>query len=180
MTFGRLIYWVTPENRRGFRQVWVPARFITLIFVFLDSLSFCVQCIGILFLISKFSIAGQTQIQQAQVLRTTYNILRVGFIMQIVVFGTFMLIAFRFMFASKAWKFDWPEGGNAKWRTSGWTVVAAGFLIAVSLNTNYTALVTNSYCRDVHCTAASNLHSTEARTISGHMSGPSISLIWCS
>jgi hypothetical protein len=132
MTFGRIIYYVTPENRRGFRQIWFPARFITVSFIFLDTLSFCIQCIGIFFLIAKLSKNDLNADQQKQVLATTYDILKVGFIMQITVFGIFMLLAFRFMFASKSYKFDWPEGGDNKWRTLGWTVVTAGFCITVS------------------------------------------------
>ncbi|MCJ1416414.1 hypothetical protein MMC32_002749 [Xylographa parallela] len=130
MSFGRIIYWVTPENRRGFRQIWVPARFITIIFTTLDMLSFSVQCIGIFFLIGKLSNQSQTADQQTQAVKTTYDILRVGFIMQNVVFGVFMLVAFRFMFASKAWKFDWPEAGSNRWRSAGWAIVAAAFMIA--------------------------------------------------
>jgi len=132
MTFGRIIYYVCPENRRGFRQIWVPARFITILFVFLDTLSFIVQCIGIFFLIAKLSAQDQTTAQQKQALKTTYEILRVGFIMQITVFGLFMLLVLRFMFASKSWRFDWPERGSGSWRTLGWTLVTAGLLITVS------------------------------------------------
>ena len=136
MTFGRIIYYVTPENRRGFRQIWVPARFITILFMFLDALSFCVQCIAVFFLIAKLSAQDQTAAQQRQALKTTYEILRVGFIMQITVFGIFMLLVLRFMFASKTWKFDWPEGGSGSWRTLGWTLTTAGLLITVSLSSN--------------------------------------------
>ncbi|MCJ1476129.1 hypothetical protein MMC13_004794 [Lambiella insularis] len=129
MTFGRIIYWVTPENRRGFRQVWIPARFVTMIFICLDMLSFTIQCIGIFFLIAKLSNSDRTSDQQNQYIKTTYNILRVGFIMQNIVFGVFTIVVLRFMFASKAWKFDWPESGSNKWRTLGWSVVIAAFLI---------------------------------------------------
>jgi len=100
--------------------------------MFLDTLSFCIQCIGIFFLIAKLSAQNQTGAQQRQALKTTYEILRVGFIMQITVFCIFMLLVLRFMFASKNWKFDWPEGGSGSWRTLGWTLTTAGLLITVS------------------------------------------------
>lgn len=180
MTFGRLIYWVTPENRRGFRQVWVPARFITIIFTSLDMLSFSIQCIGIFFLIAKLSNSNQTPNQQNQSIKTAYDILRVGFIMQNVVFGVFTIVAVRFMFASKAWKFDWPGNGSNKWRTLGWAVVTAALLIFVSLS--FTCLKSSfliNHDSHVRYSVASNSRLTEATTTSDPTSGHSISSTWC-
>ena len=156
MTFGRIIYYVCPESRRGFRQTWVPARFITILFIFLDTLSFCIQCIGIFYLIAKLSAQDQTTLQQKQALKTTYDILRVGFIMQITVFGLFMLLVLRFMFASKSWRFDWPEGGSGSWRTLGWTLVTAGLLITVSLMKRFSNFKPLTNTRAAHCTVASS------------------------
>jgi hypothetical protein len=51
--------------------------------------------------------------------------------MQLVVFFAFMTVAFRFMFASKAWRYDWPGSGGTRWRKLGWTIFAAIGLILV-------------------------------------------------
>ena len=143
MTFGRIVYWATPENRRSVRYLWIPARYITLFFVSFDILSFLVKAIGVLVMIAHLNKNDQSEEDRKNALTMTYDILRVGFIMQLIVFGTFMLIAFKFMFSSKNWRFDWPERGSGKWRKMAWTVVAAAFLIFVSRIT--TALLTTLY-----------------------------------
>ena len=131
MTFGRIIYWVTPESHRTVRHIWVPARFVTIFFITWDILSFFVQCIGIFVLVASTSKAHQTIDQQRKAMDMVYLILRVGFIMQITTFSVFMLTTLRFMFASKSWSYDWPNGGSGSWRTLAWTVVFSSILITV-------------------------------------------------
>src|SRR5947207_11824171 len=46
MAYARVIFWVTPPSYRTFRWMWVPARFITPIFVTFDVISFGIQVIG--------------------------------------------------------------------------------------------------------------------------------------
>ena len=132
MTFGRIIYWATPENRRSFRYLWVPARYVTLVFTTLDILSFLIQAIGVFVMIANLNKEDQGKEDRKNALRMTYDILRAGFIMQLIVFGVFMLIAFKFMFSSKNWRFDWPDRGSGEWRKMAWTTVVAAFLITVS------------------------------------------------
>ena len=129
MTFGRMVYWVTPETKRTFRNIWAPARFVALIFTFLDAFSFFIQCLGVLYLIATFSRRDLTIPQQENALRITYAVLQFGFIMQTSVFGIFSIIAFRFMIASNAWGNEWPDPG--RWRKLGWAVVVASLLVTV-------------------------------------------------
>ena len=142
MTFGRIVYLVTPENRRGIGQTWVPIRHVTTIFVALDFFTFVIQCIGVIVMIAYIS-----QIESAEArtpgakqavdfaergLARAYRLLQAGFIMQIVFFVAFLVIAFRFMFVAKSWRYDWPEQGNGKWRKIAWAVIGASGLVTVS------------------------------------------------
>ncbi|MCJ1255117.1 hypothetical protein MMC24_002933 [Lignoscripta atroalba] len=131
MIFGRIIYWVTPESRRGFRHLWVPARFIAIFFIFWDVLSFVIQCLALIIILSQVYNTDTDTRLRAKALKTGYNVLKIGFIMQICVFGTFALLALRFMFVSKQWRYDWPEGGNSSWRKLAWTIAGVSCLIAV-------------------------------------------------
>ncbi len=44
---GRLIWWVTPSSYPGFSTFWVPARWITPLFVTFDLGSFYIQFLGL-------------------------------------------------------------------------------------------------------------------------------------
>ena len=135
MTFGRMVYWVTPESKRIFRYIWAPARYVTLIFTFLDAFSFFIQCLGVLYLIVTFSKHNLTILQQETALRITYGVLQFGFVMQTSVFGLFAIIAFRFMIATNSWMNDWPDTG--RWRRLGWGVVVASLLVTVRSSPAY-------------------------------------------
>lgn len=143
MTFGRIIYWVTPEDRRGFRHVWFPARFVTMFFVFWDGMAFSIQGIGVIYLIANLTKKDQTAAQVENALAITYDVLRVGFVMQIIVFGVFVLLAIRFMFASKNWRYDWPEQGSARWRSMAWVIVICTSLVAVSVHLHHPSCPSN-------------------------------------
>ena len=134
MTFGRIIYWVTPESRRGFRHLWIPARFIALFFIVCDVISFCLQGLALLIIFVQLDRNDGDIKADNDTVRAGYNLLKVGFVMQVCVFAVFALLALRFMFASKQWRFDWPEGGNSSWRKLAWTIALTSVLIAVSLN----------------------------------------------
>ena len=132
MSFGRIMYWATPENKRGLRHTWVPIRWFTTFFVSWDMASFFITCIGVFVLIANTTKKDLTPEQQISGLEMTYRILRVAFVWQIIFFGLFSIIAIRFMLASKAWKYDWPEGGSSQWRKIAWVVNGAAILITVS------------------------------------------------
>jgi hypothetical protein len=132
MNFSRIIYWVTPDQKRGLRYTWVPARWFSTIFISLDFVAFLIQCIGIFALIANAAKKDLTLDQQKAALKLTYDILKVGFMMQVANFSVFVFIALRFMIASNSYKFDWPDAGTEKqgqWRTIAWIVIANGFLI---------------------------------------------------
>ena len=126
------MYWVTPEDKRTIRYTWAPVRWITTFFVSWDMAGFVISCIGVFVLIANATKKDLTPDQQVNNLNITYSILRVAFIWQIIVFAIFSILSFRFMFASKAWKYDWPQGDAKNWRKIAWTVNGASSLITVS------------------------------------------------
>ena len=121
MTFGRIVYWVSPEEKRSFKYTWVPARWITTTFISLDILGFIISCAGIFAFISNMSKTDLTADQKAFF---PYQVLKFGFVWQIVVFFLFTVIALHFMFSSKSYEYNWPEG-SGEWRKIAWTVFIA-------------------------------------------------------
>ena len=121
MTFGRIVYWVSPEDKRTFRYTWVPARWITTTFISLDVIGFIISCAGVFSFISNVSRTDLSTYDRGY---TPYQVLRVGFVWQIVVFFLFTIIALHFMFSSKSYRHDWPEG-TGDWRKIAWTVFVA-------------------------------------------------------
>ena len=130
MTFGRMIYWVAPEENRTFKHVLLPTKWITTIFVSFDFASFIVACIGVIVLYVNATKADLSDDQRASGIMMTYSILRVSFVWQLVVFSIFTIVAFRFMFHSKAWRYDWPDG-STRWRKMGWMANGASLAIVV-------------------------------------------------
>ena len=175
MAFGRIIYWVTPESHRGFRHTWVPTRFVAIFFIFWDCLSFFIQCVGILFLVANLYKKDLTVDRQTKVLTTTYDILRVGFIMQTIGFGIFALTSIRFIFASKNWRYDWPEGGSSSWKRLAWTVTGSSMLLTVSRILYSRILILDADDpRDVLYIAVLSSLLREETTTSEHTNGHSI------
>ena len=129
MTFGRIIFWVAPDDKRTARYTGIPARHMTTFFVTFDMLGFVISCIGVFILVANASKKELTPEQQINGLNITYNVLRVAFIWQIIAFGIFCVVAFRFMFSSKSWRYDWPNSGT--WRKMAWIVNLAAFLITI-------------------------------------------------
>ena len=127
MTFGRIIFWVAPDDKRSARYTWVPARFLTIFFVTWDMLGFVISCIGVFVLIANANKKELTVDQQINGMNITYKILQVAFIWQIIAFTAFWIVAFRFMFSSKTWKYDWPNSGT--WRKMAWVVVITSALV---------------------------------------------------
>ena len=104
---------------------------MALLFLFWDMVAFLVQVLALLIVFSNVYKTNQDPARMEKQVDMAYNILRVGFVMQICVFGIFALLALRFMFVSKQWRYDWPEGGSHDWRRMAWVITGASILIAV-------------------------------------------------
>ncbi|KAH6662069.1 RTA1 like protein-domain-containing protein [Halenospora varia] len=120
MVFGRMIWLVTPAVWREFRSLWIPARWITPIFVTLDLLSFLIQLSGLGSVASAHSPNISPEETQKR-LNTGISTLRTGLIVQLFGFGIFMVIGVRFIMVSGKWKSDWPNDGG-RWRRCVWAI----------------------------------------------------------
>ncbi|CEI61860.1 hypothetical protein FVEN_g2916 [Fusarium venenatum] len=95
--FGRIVYWVVPPESRTLRFLWVPPRFITLLFVGFDVISLILQLVAAIF------IAGTdpTDSNAKQKLNLGKTLGLVGVSTQIAGFGLFTIAAIRFHFAAR-------------------------------------------------------------------------------
>lgn len=132
MVFSRLIWLVTPATRRGFRSLWVPARWITPIFVTLDLLSFLIQLSGLSSVASAHSPKISPEETQKR-LDSGISTLRTGLIVQLFGFGIFTIIGARFVVVSRKWEDDWPDD-RGRWRRCAWAINISCTLIMVSLH----------------------------------------------
>ena len=128
MTYSRIIYWVCPEEKRTLRDTGVPVGWITTIFISLDLTGFAIACMGVFVYIANTSKSDMTPEQQRQV---PYGFLKVAFFWQIALFVIFTMATLRFMYSSKTFKYDWPNGSK-EWRKIAWTNFGTMAIISVS------------------------------------------------
>lgn len=175
MTYGRIIYWVSPAEKRTVRYTWVPARWVTTTFVSLDCCALFISCVGIFVFISNENKSGLTDAQKRDI---PYQILKVAFFWQIAVFFLFTVASFRFMFSSKSFKYDWPNG-SAEWRKLAWVNTGSMFIITVSPPLSSIHVTPSDLVSFVHFIAACPSQSMPATTISEITSGLSTYLTFC-
>ncbi|KAH7233515.1 RTA1 like protein-domain-containing protein [Fusarium tricinctum] len=97
VVFARIVYWVVPPESRTLSFLWVPPRFITLLFVGFDVISLLLQ------LIAAVLIAGTdpTEHDAKSKLNLGKTLGLVGVSTQIAGFGLFTIAAIRFHFTSR-------------------------------------------------------------------------------
>ncbi|TGO80691.1 hypothetical protein BELL_0002g00130 [Botrytis elliptica] len=95
--FGRIIYHVVPKEARTTKLLWIPPRFITLIFVVCDILALLLQLIGVVRIISIDITSADAQSK----LSKGKNIALAGLAIQMACFGLFSIIAIRFNLTSR-------------------------------------------------------------------------------
>ncbi|KAL8902874.1 MAG: hypothetical protein Q9171_007578, partial [Xanthocarpia ochracea] len=126
--FGRLLYYTVPPSHRTFRTLFMPARFIAPVFVVLDVVAFFIQLIGLGIALQSINKDEEDKTQEDKdAQKRGVDILRVGLIVQLLVFGVFAVLCMRIVLISKRWQFAWPDAG--KWRDLGWIVATGSFLI---------------------------------------------------
>ncbi|ERT01853.1 RTA1 domain protein [Sporothrix schenckii 1099-18] len=102
VAFGRIVFHVVPPAARTVRLLWVPARWLTPIFVGFDIFALFLQLIGAV-------IISGTQVttpNAASKLKTGKDVALAGVSMQIGAFGLFTIIAARFHFTSRRFVAD--------------------------------------------------------------------------
>lgn len=97
VAFGRIVFHVVPPEARTVRLLWVPARWLTPIFVGFDIFALFLQLVGAV-IISGTQLTSSNAISK---LHTGKNIALAGVSTQIGAFGLFTIIAARFHFTSR-------------------------------------------------------------------------------
>lgn len=96
---GRVILHVTPSSFRNIKNLWVPPRWMTPIFVTCDIVAFLIQVFG----------ATSATSKDPKVVQRGYNVMKVGLVIQLVCFGFFLVVSLRFHFISKKFESSWPD-----------------------------------------------------------------------
>lgn len=117
---GRVILHVTPLSARSVKNLWVPPRWMTPIFVTCDVLAFLIQVFGATSAVSKVSKTAQRG----------YNVMKVGLVIQLICFGFFLVVSLRFHMISKKFQSLSPD---TKWKKLLMAINIASALIFVSL-----------------------------------------------
>ncbi|KAK9241861.1 RTA1 like protein-domain-containing protein [Lipomyces tetrasporus] len=95
--FGRIVFHVMPAHARTTKNLWVPARFITAIFVACDIFALFLQLVGAVLV----SGTKPNDSDAHKKLSTGKDIALAGLAVQIICFGLFSIIAIRFNFVWK-------------------------------------------------------------------------------
>ncbi|KAG0651878.1 rtm1 [Hyphodiscus hymeniophilus] len=109
MAMGRVVLHVTPKAYCNARSLWVPPRFMTPVFVTCDVVAFLIQVFG-----GTSSVSNDVDTQ-----KRGYTIMKIGLVVQLLAFGFFIVISFRFHVFSKRFRSSWPD---AKWIPFLWAI----------------------------------------------------------
>lgn len=129
MTFGRLVWYISPHKKLNFRSLWIPPRWITPIFVTFDVVTFLIQFFGISQVAVSIKPQGKTDFNKLQ---NGLKILRFGLILQMVCFGLFAFIGFHFLIVTRSWTVPLSRARRAQWQRLNIAVNVAATLITVS------------------------------------------------
>ncbi|TGO43420.1 hypothetical protein BHYA_0001g00490 [Botrytis hyacinthi] len=121
MAMGRVILHVTPSSFRNVKNLWVPPRWMTPIFVTCDIVAFLIQVFG----------ATSATSKDSKVVQRGYNVMKVGLVIQLVCFGFFLVVSLRFHFISKKFESSWPD---RQWKKLLMAInIASGLIFARSI-----------------------------------------------
>ncbi|KYG44293.1 hypothetical protein M433DRAFT_110468 [Acidomyces richmondensis BFW] len=95
--FGRIVFRVLPRKYATAKVIWVPPQFCTLIFVSCDMVSFALQAIGAVIVVT----ASPTNSDFKSKENRGKSIVLSGLALQLVCFGLFAIIAARFHFTGR-------------------------------------------------------------------------------
>lgn len=133
--FGRIVWWVAPASERTLRTLWCPPRFVTLLFVTLDLLSFFVQLLGAGYAATSIQDDALSARERDERLDKGMATMRVGLWLQLVCFLTFAVVGARFLLVSRRWSAS-PARNNTphvRWEELSWAVNAAATLVLVRI-----------------------------------------------
>ncbi|KAF1973978.1 hypothetical protein BU23DRAFT_638528 [Bimuria novae-zelandiae CBS 107.79] len=120
ITFVRIVWSIVPIENRNFKTIWVPPRFLTLIFVLFDLGSFSIQFIGASAIAAAYSDKKLSAKENGDKSRSGMSTLRFG-----------LVLYMRFLVVSRSWigkplRYGTP---SVKWTRLNWTVIVAATVI---------------------------------------------------
>ncbi|KAF2689013.1 RTA1-domain-containing protein [Lentithecium fluviatile CBS 122367] len=133
VVFGRIVWWVTPTERRNFRTLWCPPRYVSLFFIAFDIGSFCIQFMGASAAASAVTDDKLSEEERREKSERGRSIMRVGLVLQLLCFMLFAVIGTRFIIISRRWAGTPPRYGRpyVRWERLNWAVNAAATLILI-------------------------------------------------
>ncbi|KAH6698508.1 RTA1 like protein-domain-containing protein [Leptodontidium sp. 2 PMI_412] len=117
MAMGRVVLNVTPKAYCNATSLWVTPRYMTPVFVACDVISFLIQVVG-----------GVSSVSNGSAKKRGYTIMKIGLAVQLLAFGFFIVISFRFHVFSKKFRDSWP---NTTWVQFLWAINIGCCLIFV-------------------------------------------------
>ncbi|CAG9951943.1 unnamed protein product, partial [Clonostachys rosea f. rosea IK726] len=114
VVFSRIVFWATPAEHLTFSVIWVPPRFITLIFVGFDVLSLLLQ-MGAATMLSTTQATDENAEGKIEMGR---NLGLAGVGVQLFGFGIFTVAAVRFHFTSRQFDGHHVSQNQTRWNIS--------------------------------------------------------------
>jgi hypothetical protein len=120
-TYTRVMWFVTPDDKRNFKTLWSPPMWTSLFWGFLLFIGDATKTVAQNFLMQTSPLSVKIQL--------------IAQIYQFFVLSAFTFCAYRFMMMSKRWVIH-GECEEKNWRRLGWTVVLAASILTVSSTTS--------------------------------------------
>ncbi|CAI6092721.1 unnamed protein product [Clonostachys chloroleuca] len=114
VVFSRIVFWATPPEHLTFSVIWVPPRFITLIFVGFDVVSLLLQ-MGAATMLSTTQATDENAEGKIEMGR---NLGLAGVGVQLFGFGIFTVAAVRFHFTSRRFDGHHVSQNQTRWKIS--------------------------------------------------------------
>lgn len=133
-TFGRLLWWVTPPESHNVCTLWCPSRFVTPLFVAFDIGSFLIQLLGAGAVGTAYASKSLSGMERRDKIHSGTAALKLGFTLQLICFGLFLIIGARFLYVSRRWAgkpLRYTASVQHKWARLNWAINAATLAITV-------------------------------------------------
>jgi hypothetical protein len=147
-TFGRILWWVTPRDGHNFQSLWCSGRWVTPFFVCVDLISFFIQLLGAGALGTAYASRSLDAKDRQDKTSQGLAALKLGFALQLICFGVFVVIGTRFLYISRQWQgkallYQAPRGAN--WVRLNWVVNVATLAITVGHSGVFYTIVSYSH-----------------------------------
>lgn len=169
--FGRIVWWVTPQESRRVRLLWCPTRYVAALFVLVDTGSFLVQLLGAGAVGAAYSNHALSAHDRQERARTGRAALKLGIGVQVACSGAFTVVATRFLVVSRRWvgrSLPYAAHPGASWTRLTWAVNASSLLLMVRPSRPQARLLLTSDRRPGPRTASSSSAAQQTNRATSH------------